>query len=141
MYEVSFATLSERFFKQSSWPHVDQITDLVENDHVFGLLYKVNTAQRFYTKPMHDVAIGRRKIGGSLQCMCNSWKLDNRDYVKALDIFRVADVSRRAGDVLQALVCKCSAHTGPALRILWQLLCPTECHPTGQCQHAGKIRH
>lgn len=42
MYEVSFATLSERFFKGTSWPHVDYIADLVDNDHVFCLLYKAS---------------------------------------------------------------------------------------------------
>ena len=41
MYEVSFAKLSERFFKNSSWPPVEYISDLVDNDHVFCLLYKV----------------------------------------------------------------------------------------------------
>lgn len=41
MYEVSFNTLSERFFKGSSWPPAEYIADLVDNDHVFCLLYKV----------------------------------------------------------------------------------------------------
>lgn len=46
MYEVSFATISERFFKGTSWPAEEQISDLVENDHVFGLLYKVKHSDR-----------------------------------------------------------------------------------------------
>jgi len=41
MYETSFATLSERFFKGSSWPPCEYIEDLVDRDHVFCLLYKV----------------------------------------------------------------------------------------------------
>jgi len=40
MYETSFATLSERFFKGSSWPPCEYIEDLVDRDHVFCLLYK-----------------------------------------------------------------------------------------------------
>jgi len=41
MYEVSFPKLSERYFKQGPWPHVEAISDLVDQDHVFCLLYKV----------------------------------------------------------------------------------------------------
>jgi hypothetical protein len=41
MYEVSFATLSERFYKASPWPPVELIADLVDQDHVFCLLYRV----------------------------------------------------------------------------------------------------
>lgn len=40
MYEVSFATLSERFYKTSPWPPVELIADYVDNDHVFCILYK-----------------------------------------------------------------------------------------------------
>ena len=45
MYETSFATLSERFFKSSSWPPVEYIEGLVDHDHVFCLLYKVRKLQ------------------------------------------------------------------------------------------------
>ena len=41
MYEVSFAKLSERFFKGTTWPPVEFIASLVDHDHVFCLLYKV----------------------------------------------------------------------------------------------------
>ncbi len=41
MYEISFAKLSERYFKSSSWPPVHMVQDLVDQDHVFCLLYKV----------------------------------------------------------------------------------------------------
>jgi len=40
MYEVSFATLSERFYKNTTWPPVEYIAELVDHDHVFCLLYK-----------------------------------------------------------------------------------------------------
>ena len=43
MYDVSFAKLSERFFKTTSWPPVHMIADLVDGDHVFCLLYKVSS--------------------------------------------------------------------------------------------------
>lgn len=42
MYDVSFAKLSERFFKTTSWPPVHMIADLVDGDHVFCLLYKAS---------------------------------------------------------------------------------------------------
>ena len=42
MYEVSFVKLSERFFKGTTWPPVEAIADLVDQDHVFCLLYKVS---------------------------------------------------------------------------------------------------
>lgn len=41
MYDVSFVKLSERFFKQTPWPPVEAISHLVEDDHVFCMLYKV----------------------------------------------------------------------------------------------------
>jgi hypothetical protein len=41
MYEGSFPKLSDRYFKQGPWPPVDAISDLVDQDHVFCLLYKV----------------------------------------------------------------------------------------------------
>lgn len=40
MYEVSFVKLSERFYKGTTWPPVESIVDLVDQDHVFCLLYK-----------------------------------------------------------------------------------------------------
>ena len=43
MYEVTFAKLSERFFKGSTWPPVEMVADLVDKDHVFCLLYKVGS--------------------------------------------------------------------------------------------------
>ncbi len=41
MYEVSFLKLSERYYKASPWPAVELIADVVDQDHVFCLLYKV----------------------------------------------------------------------------------------------------
>jgi hypothetical protein len=48
MYEVSFATLSERFYKTTPWPAVDLIADYVDQDHVFCLLYKVCLCTKMY---------------------------------------------------------------------------------------------
>lgn len=41
MYEVSFLKLSERYYKNVSWPAVELIADVVDQDHVFCLFYKV----------------------------------------------------------------------------------------------------
>jgi len=41
MYEVSFAKLSEMFFRGTTWPPVQYISGLVDDDSVFCLLYKV----------------------------------------------------------------------------------------------------
>eukprot|EP00891_Asterochloris_glomerata_P008661 jgi/Astpho2/8661/Aster-05134 len=48
MYEVTFAKLSERFFKGSTWPPVEMVADLVDKDHVFCLLYKEITFRHLY---------------------------------------------------------------------------------------------
>ena len=45
MYEVTFAKLSERFFKGTTWPPVEYIAELVDKDSVFCLLYKVLAQQ------------------------------------------------------------------------------------------------
>ena len=47
MYEVTFAKLSERFFKGTTWPPVEDIAELVDKDSVFCLLYKVRHARRY----------------------------------------------------------------------------------------------
>ncbi len=41
MYDVSFMKLSERFFKGQPWPPVEAISELVDHDNVFCMLYKV----------------------------------------------------------------------------------------------------
>lgn len=41
MYEVSFAKLSEMYFQGTTWPPVQYISGLVDDDSVFCLLYKV----------------------------------------------------------------------------------------------------
>ena len=53
MYETSFATLSDKFFKNSSWPPVEYIEGLVDHDHVFCLLYKVSSHARLHKKCSH----------------------------------------------------------------------------------------
>ena len=41
MYEKTFVTLTERFFKGVPWPPVELLAVLVDHDHVFCMLYKV----------------------------------------------------------------------------------------------------
>lgn len=41
MYDISFVTLTDRFFKGVSWPPVEVLSELVDHDHVFCMLYKV----------------------------------------------------------------------------------------------------
>jgi translation initiation factor 3 subunit L len=62
MYEISFPKLSERYFKTTSWPPVEYIADLVENDHVFCMLYKELYYRHLYAKTMPD-----------LRQRCESW--------------------------------------------------------------------
>ncbi len=40
MYETSFAKITDKYFKASSWPPVEAIAPYVDYDHVFCLLYK-----------------------------------------------------------------------------------------------------
>ncbi|KAL6771281.1 hypothetical protein ACKKBF_B34645 [Auxenochlorella protothecoides x Auxenochlorella symbiontica] len=40
MYSHTFPHLSERFFKGVAWPPVEAVSHLVDNDHVFCMLYK-----------------------------------------------------------------------------------------------------
>eukprot|EP00899_Mesostigma_viride_P013763 jgi/Mesvir1/22388/Mv17879-RA.1 len=62
MYEGSFAKLTERYFKASPWPLVDAIAPLVDNDHVFCLLYKEMYFRHIYAK-----------VSPSLAQRCESW--------------------------------------------------------------------
>lgn len=58
MYEQSFPRLSDRYFKQAPWPVVEAVSDLVDQDHVFCLLYKVGL---YHTFQMVAVAIQQRQ--------------------------------------------------------------------------------
>lgn len=46
MYSHTFPHLSERFFKGVAWPPVEAVSHLVDNDHVFCMLYKVGPQGR-----------------------------------------------------------------------------------------------
>lgn len=46
MYTRSFYRLSEMYFKESLWPHVDEIADFVDNDPIFCWLYQARTKER-----------------------------------------------------------------------------------------------
>eukprot|EP00213_Chloropicon_mariensis_P003704 CAMPEP_0197471684 /NCGR_PEP_ID=MMETSP1309-20131121/2642_1 /TAXON_ID=464262 /ORGANISM="Genus nov. species nov., Strain RCC998" /LENGTH=533 /DNA_ID=CAMNT_0043009595 /DNA_START=73 /DNA_END=1674 /DNA_ORIENTATION=+ len=50
MVDSSFNKLSERFFKNASWPSADAIAEYVDNDHVFLLLYKELWARHLYAR-------------------------------------------------------------------------------------------
>lgn len=62
MYETSFHKLTERYFKASPWPPVQAIAPLVDNDHVFCLLYKEMYYRHLYAKNTP-----------SLEQRCESW--------------------------------------------------------------------
>ncbi|XP_073308744.1 uncharacterized protein [Primulina huaijiensis] len=50
MYENSFQSISDRFFKDSPWPSVDAVAPYVDNDHVFCLLYREMWFRHLYAK-------------------------------------------------------------------------------------------
>lgn len=49
MYEISFLKLSDRYYKDKPWPEVQHIAEVVDNDHVFCLLYKVGLGGHHHT--------------------------------------------------------------------------------------------
>ena len=52
MYEISWLKLSERYYKAVSWPAVELISEVVDQDHVFCLLYKASlNAHALCTQP------------------------------------------------------------------------------------------
>ena len=62
MYDVSFNKLSERYFKNSSWPPVEAVAALVDHDHVFCLLYR-----EMYFRHLHA------KVPPSVEDRMGSW--------------------------------------------------------------------
>ncbi|KAL8522023.1 hypothetical protein ACS0TY_012250 [Phlomoides rotata] len=50
MYETSFHSISDRFFKDSPWPSVDAVATYVDNDHVFCLLYREMWFRHLYAR-------------------------------------------------------------------------------------------
>ncbi len=66
MYEVSFAKLSEMYFRGTTWPPVQYISSLVDDDSVFCLLYKVWSET---TVPASDQAKGTAPFWMSIQAV------------------------------------------------------------------------
>ena len=62
MYEISFPKLGDRYFKAGPWPSVDLISDLVDQDHVFCLLYKELYFRHLYARG-----------APGLRARCESW--------------------------------------------------------------------
>ncbi|CAL5229382.1 g12696 [Coccomyxa viridis] len=62
MYEVSFAKLSEMYFQGTTWPPVQYISGLVDDDSVFCLLYKEMFFRHLYAT-----------VQPTLQQRCESW--------------------------------------------------------------------
>uniref|UniRef100_A0A7R9TYX1 Eukaryotic translation initiation factor 3 subunit L n=1 Tax=Prasinoderma coloniale TaxID=156133 RepID=A0A7R9TYX1_9VIRI len=62
MYESSFAKLTDRFFKDKPWPPVEVIAPLVDDDHVFCLLYKEMYYRHLYAR-----------LQPTLEQRCESW--------------------------------------------------------------------
>eukprot|EP00270_Netrium_digitus_P006937 TRINITY_DN2000_c0_g1_i1.p1 TRINITY_DN2000_c0_g1~~TRINITY_DN2000_c0_g1_i1.p1 ORF type:complete len:535 (-),score=145.97 TRINITY_DN2000_c0_g1_i1:198-1802(-) len=62
MYSASFAKLSDRLFQQQPWPPVEAIAPLVDNDHVFCLLYSEMCFRHLYAK-----------LSPTLAQRCESW--------------------------------------------------------------------
>ena len=51
MYTRSFFRLSEMYFKDSAWPPVEQISEFVDSDKVFCLLYQVRCSFGPFGRP------------------------------------------------------------------------------------------
>jgi translation initiation factor 3 subunit L len=62
MYESSFAKITEKYFKASSWPPVEAVAPYVDYDHVFCMLYK----EMYYR---HIFA----RLTPTLEQRCASW--------------------------------------------------------------------
>lgn len=50
MYEISFLKLSDRYYKAAPWPEVHHIAEVVDQDHVFCLLYKEMYFRHLYAR-------------------------------------------------------------------------------------------
>ncbi|EPS61195.1 hypothetical protein M569_13603, partial [Genlisea aurea] len=50
MYETSFQSISDRFFKDTPWPSVEAVAPFVDNDHVFCLLYREMWFRHLYAR-------------------------------------------------------------------------------------------
>lgn len=50
MYENSFNKITEKYYKQTSWPAAESIASIVNNDPLFLILYKELTYRHVYSK-------------------------------------------------------------------------------------------
>ncbi len=56
LYEQTFSTLSERYFKASTWPSVETVSPLVDHDETFLLLYKELYYRHLFSKMQPNLA-------------------------------------------------------------------------------------
>lgn len=61
LYEHTFSTLTERYFKNSTWPSAELVAPLVDNDATFLLLYKELYYRHLFSKMMPS--LGQRLEG------------------------------------------------------------------------------
>lgn len=130
MYDVSFNKLSERYFKTLPWPPAEAISRLVDDDHVFCLLYREMYYRHLYQRLMPSL----EDRMGSWDNYCqlfqiileapinmqlpNGWLWDMVDEVRG--------VLNRAREQCYAKCSKCSAMTVAlkASKVLFAVLLP-----------------
>jgi len=59
-YEYKFSKFSEGFYKDESWPHADAVSQLVEGDEVFLMLYKELYFRHLYSKLGPNITLEQR---------------------------------------------------------------------------------
>ena len=59
-YEYKFSKFSEGFYKDESWPHADAVSQLVEGDEVFLMLYKELYFRHLYAKMGPNITLEQR---------------------------------------------------------------------------------
>ena len=60
LYENSWPKLSEEYFKSTSWPEADEISELVQHDNLFLILYKELYYRHIYARINGGPSINQR---------------------------------------------------------------------------------
>jgi len=84
-YQLKFASISERFYKQSTWPHPDLVYPILEDD-VFLMLYKELYFRHVYARLGQSLTLEQRMESYDNYCLLFDRIFGDEDDMQAIDL-------------------------------------------------------
>jgi translation initiation factor 3 subunit L len=84
-YQLKFASISERFYKQTTWPHPDLVYPILEDD-VFLMLYKELYFRHVYARLGQSLTLEQRMESYDNYCLLFDRIFGDEDDMQAIDL-------------------------------------------------------